>query len=141
MMIEERKEMVKDRQPLVIHDFLRGLNNLWPVPETRFPENPFLFVKVSSKMIHIDIQDIFHIEAMCSYVKIHTRRKSYVAYSSISGIQRRLPPTAFIRVHRSHIVRLDSISEVDRSNLMIEKNRIPISPSGKQLLRKRLNFL
>jgi hypothetical protein len=42
-------EMAKEHQPLIMHDFLWGLNNLWPVRESRYPENLFLFIKVDSR--------------------------------------------------------------------------------------------
>ena len=51
-----------------------------------------------------------------------------------------LPPTDFVRVHRSYIVNLDKIKDIKYYNLVIAGKTIPISKSLKSEVLKRLNL-
>lgn len=100
-----------------------------------------LFVKVDSRLLKIDINDLLYVEAMGDYVVLTTNTGKYTAYSTMKNIVSKLPPSDFIRVHRSFIVRADKIMDITESNLVIGKHIIPIGGSFKQDLLQRLNIL
>lgn len=60
-----------------------------------------LFVKVDSQLVSIPVDDIRLIEAKADYVTIHTSERRLTVYSTMKGIERKLPTSKFIRVHRS----------------------------------------
>jgi DNA-binding LytR/AlgR family response regulator len=75
-----------------------------------------------------------YIEAFGDYVKIHTDKKTLVVHSKLRTLEETLPAKDFVRVHRSYIVRIDKIKNIDTGNLQVGNKIIPISNSYRQLL-------
>jgi two-component system LytT family response regulator len=53
------------------------------------------------------------IEASGNYVRIHSGEKSYLIRGTMNSMERKLDPALFIRIHRSFIVNVDSIKELE----------------------------
>lgn len=102
-----------------------------------------IFVKSNSRLVKVRTEDIYFIEALKDYVVINTSNTRYTVHSTMKDIEKKLPSTEFIRVHRSFIVRIDKIVAIDHANLIIEddKKQIPIGGSFKDELVKRLNMI
>jgi DNA-binding LytR/AlgR family response regulator len=100
-----------------------------------------LFVKIDSLLHKLKTDDILWIEAFGDYIKIQTKEKLYTAYATLKKMEERLPTEKFIRVHRSFIINLEKISNIDTSNLMIDKKVIPISENHKAQLLKKIKIL
>jgi two-component system LytT family response regulator len=71
-----------------------------------------LVVKTAGRVFFLDIADIDCIEAEGNYVRVHNGPKSYLLRETISGLETQLDPKKFLRIHRSAIVRLDKIKEL-----------------------------
>ncbi len=71
-----------------------------------------LVVKTSGRVFFLDIHDIDCIEAEGNYVRVHNGPKSYLLRETISGLESQLDPKEFLRIHRSAIVRIDKIKEL-----------------------------
>ncbi len=52
-----------------------------------------------------------------------------------------LPPGDFVRVHRSHIVRVDRIVDLEDTTIVVERDVIPVGASYREALLSRLNTL
>jgi diguanylate cyclase len=63
----------------------------------------------------IAVCDIYAIRANAHYTYVHDGEKEYFCTLSISALEARLDPKAFLRVHRSYIVSVDRIARVKRS--------------------------
>jgi len=63
----------------------------------------------------IAVGDIYAIRANAHYTYVHDGEKEYFCTLSISALEARLDPKAFLRVHRSYIVSVDRIARVKRS--------------------------
>jgi DNA-binding LytR/AlgR family response regulator len=100
-----------------------------------------IFVKVDSLFTHLALNDILWVEAFGDYVKINTDKKVFTVYSTMKVVEEKLPATVFMRVHRSFIVNVKKIDNIDQSNLQIDKKIIPISNSYREPLMKSLNML
>jgi DNA-binding LytR/AlgR family response regulator len=102
-----------------------------------------LFVKSNSKLVKVKTSDISYVEALKDYVIINTVNTRYTIHSTMKDIEKKLPASDFIRVHRSFIVRMDKIVAIEQPNLILEddKKLIPIGGSYKDALTKRLNLL
>lgn len=100
--------------------------------EIQLSKNDFIFVRSDRKMIKIDFQDIFYIESLSDYIKIHTTEKTIVTRETISNIEAKLPNKDFIRVHRSYLIALTKIESFTNEYIEINKNSIPISRSYKK---------
>ena len=99
-----------------------------------------IFVKSNSRLVKLKTDDIYFVEALKDYVVINTLASKYTIHSTMKDIQKKLPEKEFMRVHRSYIVRLDKIAQIEHSNLILEDNKksIPIGGSYKDDLGKKL---
>lgn len=97
--------------PLTLRAFLSGIETLGG--NTRRER---LGVKVGRRVRFLDLPVIEYIGAGGDYVDIHLRGQEVLrARDSIAELQARLPPSRFLRIHRSIIVNVDCIKEL-RSN-------------------------
>lgn len=101
----------------------------------------YIFVKVDSRLMKMNLSDINFVEAQGDYIQLHTQRGKHLIYSTMKHIESKLPKKDFARVHRSYIVRIDRIADITENNLMIDKQIIPIGEKYKSDLLKKLNIL
>lgn len=71
-----------------------------------------LVIKNGGRVFFLETGEIEWVEAEGNYVRIHTEKKSHLLRETIGGLESQLDPKQFLRVHRSHIVRIDSIREL-----------------------------
>jgi len=88
----------------------------------------YIFVKSNSRLIKLNTKEIYYIEALKDYVVINTLNSRYTIHSTMKDIEKKMPISDFIRVHRSFIVRIDKIASIDLPNLVLENDKkvIPI---------------
>ena len=68
-----------------------------------------LWVPHRSELLRIDIAQVARIDAERDYVRLHVGESSYLLLKTIAGLEERLDPREFIRIHRSTILRRDTI--------------------------------
>ena len=100
-----------------------------------------IFLKVDSKLVRVKIDDILYIEAKGDYALFKTKQKGYIVHGTMKKFQQRLDDFNFQKVHRSFIVNLDKIVDIEESNLLIEDKVIPVSRANKEALMQRLNLM
>lgn len=62
-----------------------------------------------SELLRIDAGEVERIDAERDYVRLHVGERSYLLLQTIAGLEARLDPARFIRIHRSTILRRDTI--------------------------------
>ncbi|MFD1144371.1 LytR/AlgR family response regulator transcription factor [Larkinella insperata] len=72
-----------------------------------------ILVKETGKMSLVNTDDILYFDADGNYITLHTEEKNYLIYESLTNLETRLDPSVFVRIHRSHIVNLDYIAEIE----------------------------
>jgi two-component system response regulator AlgR len=75
------------------------------------------WVPQRSELLRIAAQDVDRIDAERDYVRLHVGGASYLLLHTVSGIEERLDPDLFIRVHRSCIMRRDRIRGLHHDGL------------------------
>ncbi len=100
-----------------------------------------IFLKVDSKLIKVKIEDILYVEAKGDYALFKTKSKGYIVQTSMKHVEKKLSPFWFQKIHRSFIINLSKIIDIEESNLLIEDKVIPISRANRESLFKRLNLL
>jgi len=101
-----------------------------------------LFVKSSFQLVKVMMKEILYVEALKDYVTLHTITNKYIIRSTMKGIQEKLPPEFFVRVHRSFIVRVDKIISIDHTRMMLEYNKeVPIGGLYKEEFLKKINTI
>ena len=106
-------------------------------------DQDFVFIKSKAKLVKVNHADIYFVEALKDYVIINTDKGKYTIHSTMKDVQSKLTEKDFLRVHRSFIIRLDKIKEIEGSNLIIEKSgkEVPVGGSYKETLMSKLNFM
>lgn len=104
-------------------------------------ENKELYVNVDRRLVKINFSDITVIEAKGDYIRIKTDNKSHIVHSTLKKIEDKLPGDIFLKVHRSYIINLSKIIDIEDNSVLIKQDIIPVSRSNRSELIKRLNLL
>jgi two-component system LytT family response regulator len=72
----------------------------------------WLLVKRDGRSIFVRVAEIDWIESARNNVILHVGAERYVLHETTGGLEKRLPPNRFLRIHRSTIVRIDRIREL-----------------------------
>jgi hypothetical protein len=111
-------------------------------PPTDFTER--FLVKMLGKEFLVNVNDLEWLEASGNYVNLHVGKRSYPLRNTMTGIEQQLDPACFSRVHRSCIVNLDQISEIEPletgdARIRLKSGAIlPCSRRFRAALRERL---
>ena len=100
-----------------------------------------LFLKTEHRIVKVDISDILYVEGMSEYMKIHliSQPKPLIVLLSMKKLEERLPSN-FMRIHRSYIINLDKIIEVNKNRVIIDKDAyLPIGDLYRDTFNNYLN--
>ena len=127
---------------------LQGEARLLAAPDVGPPVEPverpdrFLVRKLGKEFL-VAADDIEWLEADGNYVNLHVKGRLYPLRSTMTAVEPRLDPARFVRVHRSYIVNLDHLVEIepletgDARLKLRDGNSIPCSRRYKPGLRAR----
>ena len=113
-------------------------------PSSAMSSLPRLLVKSGGRISFLRSEDIDWIEAQGDYVRLHTNGKKHMVRDRISRLETVLPVQRFIRIHRSTIVNIDRIREMqplsygDYAVLLLDGTRLTLSRSFRQHVFRRL---
>lgn len=100
-----------------------------------------LYVNIDRRLIKIDIPSIYLVEAKGDYIYVKTEEQNYTVHSTLKKIEEKLPNDLFLKVHRSYIINVQKIIDIEDNSVLIKKDVIPVSRSNRPELMKRLNLL
>ncbi len=100
-----------------------------------------LYINIDRRLIKLDIPSIYLIEAKGDYINVKTEDKNYTVHSTLKKIEDKLPNDLFLKVHRSYIINIKKIVDIEDNSVLIKKDVIPVSRSNRPELMKRLNLL
>ena len=100
-----------------------------------------LFFKTEHRVVRININDIRYIEGMSEYLKIYIdNQKPLVVLLSMKKLEERLPTSTFLRIHRSYIVNLKKIQEVNKNRVIMDADTyLPIGDLYRDAFNDYLN--
>lgn len=100
-----------------------------------------LYVKTDGRLTRLDYDDIFYFENVGDYVKVISSKGNHIIYGALKAIDEKLVHPRFLKVHRSYIINLDKIVDIEDNSIVINDKVIPISRAHKPVLLKSLNIL
>jgi len=71
-----------------------------------------LVVKAAGRISFLNLEEVDWIEAEDTYVRLHVGRESHLVRGTMSGLERKLNPKKFLRIHRSKIVNLQRVKDL-----------------------------
>ena len=88
----------------------------------------FLLLSKGKNIFKIDYDDIFYIIAFDHYIDIRSKNEIYTFNRKISQLEELLPKENFVRCHRSYIVNIKYVKNINKNSLLLEDDvKIPIS--------------
>ena len=90
----------------------RELDQASPPNGTAGAPDRFYWAKTGNRSQRIAMADVTRIEACKDYVFIHTRHEKVMVRATMASLEKEFSGTSIRRVHRSHMVNLQDISEV-----------------------------
>lgn len=110
-------------------------------PASPLPADDTFFVRTDSRTIRVSTADIRYVEAMSEYLKLHldSQPRPLIAYLSMKRMEEVLPPT-FMRIHRSYIVNLLKVQEVNKNRVIMGSDEyLPIGESYREQLNQYIS--
>jgi two-component system LytT family response regulator len=107
--------------------------------ERAYPE--WLLIKKDERSVFLRVEDIDWIESARNNVRLHAGKEIYVYHETTSGIESRLDPRHFFRIHRSTIVNIERIREMhpwfngDYSVTLKDGTRLTLSSTYRERLK------
>jgi len=135
-------------KPFGLQDFQRAANRVKERLETRVPlpstdgsaeadssaNKDLIFLKSESRILKVSIPDIRYIESMSEYLKVWLdgQPKPIITLLSMKRMEDRLPDY-FMRIHRSYIINLTKIREVNKNRVFLDdQTALPIGDLYKE---------
>ena len=142
-------------KPFGLQDFQRAANRLKerltpsPIsphpsdisPQTSPLKDDTIFLKTEYRIVKVSISDIRYVEAMSEYLKVYLQgeAKPIVTLLSMKKMEERLPEN-FMRIHRSYIVNLNMIQEVNKNRIIMDADTyLPIGDMYKDTFQQYLD--
>ncbi|MBO4429802.1 MAG: response regulator transcription factor [Bacteroidaceae bacterium] len=136
-------------KPFGLQEFQRAANRLkeriegTPLTSNLIPQpsNDTLFLKTDYRIVNVNIPDIRYVEAMSEYLKVwlDSQPKPIVTFLSMKKMEERLP-NYFMRIHRSYIVNLTKIQEVNKNRVVMDEHTyLPVGDLYKEAFQQYLN--
>ncbi|WP_151087840.1 LytR/AlgR family response regulator transcription factor [Hymenobacter baengnokdamensis] len=102
---------------------------------------PELFVKVGTRSIKVNFDEVLYIEALSTYSVLVTPTQKHIVYLTLKVLSERLPFAHFVRVHRSYIVNMQRIEAVEDNVLKIGSCEVPVGKSYQEEFTRHLRSL
>ena len=136
-------------KPFGLQDFMRAANRIRDrlTPATSTPpstvnmEDDTIFLKTEYRIVKVSISDIRYIEAMSEYLKVYLENepKPIITLLSMKKMEERLPDH-FMRIHRSYIINLTKIMEVNKNRVIMDADTyLPIGDMYRDTFQKYLD--
>ena len=107
--LQRAKEEIHRSKTGVLNERLVGLLEDLQTKQKRLTR---LVVKSGGRIVFLRVDEIDWVEAADNYVRIHAGRESHLIRETLQSLEGRLNPEKFLRIHRSTLVNLDRIREL-----------------------------
>lgn len=101
----------------------------------------YIYVKkgMRGNYVKVEFKEIDYVQGKSNYVGLFMGDKHILSYQSLKQIENNLPDNRFMRIHRSYIVSLDKIAEIN-NNILLLKNKVslPLSSNYKDLFLAKM---
>ena len=100
-----------------------------------------IFLRDNSRFKKIALEDITYVEAVGSYTDIYTSAGKFTLSTNLKAFENQVDHPDFMRVHRSYVVNLSHVDELEGNRLFINQVPIPISSTHKEAFLSKFKFL
>ena len=101
----------------------------------------FYYIRIIFEKDKKGTQNINFIQANGDYILIKTEVNNYTVHTTLKKIEEKLPKSSFIKIHRSYVINVNKIIDIQDSTVLIGKELIPVSKNNRSLLMESINLL
>jgi DNA-binding LytR/AlgR family response regulator len=118
-------------KPISFERFTKSVNKVQGLIKSKKqteqpPEDDHFFINpgIKGKVIQLSYSDIVYIEGLKNYVVIYTGTEKHITYLSIGELEKSIPASRFIRIHKSFIINIDKIKSIDGNKVMLGQSSV-----------------
>lgn len=133
-------------KPISFERFLKAMNKFLSINQVTnvdikdsTNEKDYIILKADKKNYKIQFKDILYFESLDNYIKVHTAEFSIVCYERLLGLEKELPSSDFIRIHRSFIINYSKVDVFTSAFVQIGERKLTIGRNYKDDVLKRLS--
>lgn len=133
-------------KPVSLERFIKACNRAMELYElkqmkhqlTVSPSTDYFFLNADYSQIKIMFNDIIWMEGLRDYVKMYLKgsNKPLLFRTSLKAVEPELPPSGFIRIHKSYIVAIESITSIRKNSVFINELELPIGETYREAVDK-----
>ena len=94
----------------------------------------YFFIKCDGKFEKIGFAELYLIESLQNYVVLHTDRGKFTALMALKNIAAELPEDRFLQIHKSFIIALNRIENLDGNRITIGGRQVPVSRANRDTI-------
>ena len=133
-------------KPVALDRFIKACNKAKELYElkslkqqpTAINTKDFFFVNADYSQVKIMFNDIIWMEGVRDYVKIYLKNsnKPLLIRSSLKAIEQVLSSFKFLRIHKSYLVAVESITSIRKNSVFIKEMELPVGETFKEAIEK-----
>ncbi|MBV6645105.1 MAG: response regulator transcription factor [Cyclobacteriaceae bacterium] len=130
-------------KPVELPRLLKAVNRARELNDNvRHQDQNDLFVRVDGRFVRIELEQVLYIESLGDYVTfVLEDGKRFIVHSTVKNIASKITNEKFLKIHRSYVVNLSKVVDIEETNLVIKDKVIPISRAHKPILMNRIKTL
>lgn len=123
-------------KPFSLARFTKACNKAFEVWQwkSQGKQQDYVFLKTGYEQIKVQYSEILYLVAEGNYINVVLRTGKLLTRMTFSEMEQLLPPQNFVRVHRSYIVNKDHVDRIERHQLTIRQELIPVSEAYRNAL-------
>ncbi|MBR09228.1 MAG: DNA-binding response regulator [Rickettsiales bacterium] len=98
----------------------------------------YVFVKTENRLVKVILDEILYIEGLKDYLSIYTQSDRILTLQSFAELQSQLS-SDFIRIHKSYLIPISKIDEIEKSRLRIGDKFLPIGETYRKSFLSRIS--
>ena len=121
-----------------LHQLRQGAKDTAPKENGKPLSADYFFLNVDYSMVKVVFSDIVWIEGLRDYVKIYlksTPQRPLVARMSIKALEDQLPADRFLRIHKSYLVSIESVTAVRKNSIFIKDQELAVGETYREVIR------
>ena len=134
------------KKPISADRFAKAIDKVIHIKERRnavatSSEKHELYIKTDGRYVRLAYEDILYFENVGDYIKAITTHGTYVFHDTMKALDQKITNPRFMKVHRSYIVNMNCIKDIEDNTIVVEKKVIPVSRAYKSILMNSLNLI
>jgi DNA-binding LytR/AlgR family response regulator len=114
-------------KPIDFSRFMKACQKAYENIKEEAPKIPYLFVKDGYDLVRISIENLLFVESEGNYLTFKESDKKTVTRMTMTEAIEMLPKSDFFRVHKSFVINLNHVKKIERHQVWVDTEAVPIA--------------